>query len=128
MSRVFETPWFSIDALPVATGGPPYYVMAGGGGVIILPLTDDGGYLMVRQYRPTRARMSLEFPAGQIDPGETAENAARHELMEETGWTAAEMTPLGRGKLALNRDSGSQTLFLARGLRPIPGACPETGI
>ena len=42
--------------------------------------------ILVKQYRPPLGRNTLEFPAGLIDDGETAEHAAIRELQEETGF------------------------------------------
>jgi len=128
MPPVFATPWFSIDALPADPGGEPYYVLDAPDGVVVLPVAEDGGYVLIRQPRPARGKPSLEAPAGQIDPGETPEQAARRELLEETGCAAAEMIPLGVGGLALNRDRSQVHLFLARGVRPVPGAAAEAGV
>ncbi|XP_017288048.2 ADP-sugar pyrophosphatase isoform X1 [Kryptolebias marmoratus] len=42
--------------------------------------------VMVKQFRPPLGSFTLEFPAGLIDKGETAEAAALRELKEETGY------------------------------------------
>ncbi|RVE56299.1 hypothetical protein OJAV_G00219760 [Oryzias javanicus] len=42
--------------------------------------------VMVKQFRPPLGCCTLEFPAGLIDEGETAEAAALRELKEETGY------------------------------------------
>ncbi|MEQ2284658.1 ADP-sugar pyrophosphatase [Girardinichthys multiradiatus] len=42
--------------------------------------------VMVKQFRPPLGCSTLEFPAGLIDEGETAEAAALRELKEETGY------------------------------------------
>ena len=52
----------------------------------IFPLTKDGKIIMVSQFRPGPGKIMLEFPAGFIDEGETPSEAAKRELMEETGF------------------------------------------
>ncbi len=42
--------------------------------------------LLVRQYRHGLGRISLELPCGGVDPGESVLEAARRELLEETGY------------------------------------------
>jgi len=42
------------------------------GAVLIVPVFDDGRLLVERQFRYPLDRVFLEFPAGKIDPGETA--------------------------------------------------------
>ncbi|MBI4904508.1 MAG: NUDIX hydrolase [Acidobacteria bacterium] len=58
------------------------------GSTVALPTDGNGNVLLVRQYRfPARAYM-WELPAGKIDPGESALQAAKRELIEETGYRA----------------------------------------
>ena len=60
----------------------------------VLALTADFRAVMVRQYRHGAGTVSLELPAGVIDAGETPEQAARRELLEETGYAAERFFPL----------------------------------
>ncbi len=62
--------------------------------VCIVPLDRDGNAVLVRQYRKAIERYLLEVPAGGIDPGEAAEEAAHRELREETGYRAGRMEQL----------------------------------
>jgi 8-oxo-dGTP pyrophosphatase MutT (NUDIX family) len=62
--------------------------------VNVLALTPDGQALLVRQYRHGSGEESLELPGGVVEPGQTLLEAARRELMEETGYAAPLMEPL----------------------------------
>ena len=63
-------------------------VVTHGGSVVLLPVFSDGRVLLVRQYRHAVGRFLWELVAGRIEPGEKALEAARRELLEETGYTA----------------------------------------
>ncbi len=70
--------------------------IAGRRAVVIIPwLMPSDRLLLIRQYRPPARGMVIEFPAGLIDDGETAEQAAVRELKEETGFTGGitQVTP-----------------------------------
>ena len=58
------------------------------GAVAIIALTDDGRICLVRQYRTALDRVTVEVPAGKLDPGEDPLDCARRELLEETGMEA----------------------------------------
>jgi ADP-ribose pyrophosphatase len=66
------------------------------GAVGVLARDPDGAYLLVRQFRSAVEAEALEICAGLHEPGEASEAAARRELREETGRTAATLTPLAR--------------------------------
>lgn len=58
--------------------------------VMVVPVLPGGQFVMVNQYRHNLKRYTLEFPAGEVAAGETAHEAARRELAEETGFELAE--------------------------------------
>lgn len=88
--------------------------------VTIIPLIEkeDGGrgFLMERQYRHGSESVTLEFPAGLVEEGESAEDAARREFMEETGYEG-EMEELCSFNPNPAFMTNTQTIFLARNLR-----------
>src|SRR5688500_4307729 len=63
--------------------------------VQVLPLTRDGRFVMVEQFRPGAEVRALEFPAGMLDRGESAQAAATRELEEETGYRGGKLIELG---------------------------------
>ena len=54
--------------------------------VAIIPFISPNKFILVKQYRYALQQVTLEFPAGKIDPGETSEQAVVRELIEETGY------------------------------------------
>ena len=92
------------------------------GAAVVVALTEEEKLLLVEQYRiPVHAR-TIELPAGIIgdEPGSTDESnaeAARRELLEETGYAAAQIEPLTTGPSGAGLTSERVTLFRASGLR-----------
>jgi ADP-ribose pyrophosphatase len=74
--------------------------------VVLIPIEPDGRVVIVKQYRAPLDRETWEFPAGRLNQGESAEDAARRECEEE----------IGRVPHRLER---------VRGLYPAPGFCDE---
>lgn len=57
-----------------------------GKSVCILALTPDNKVILAKQYRPGPEKIVLDLPGGAIDKEETPFNAAKRELLEETGY------------------------------------------
>lgn len=84
--------------------------------VAIVPVTDAHHVLLIRQFRPPLNRYVIEFPAGLNDKGDTLEEAARRELLEETGYSARDMVLLTEGPLSSGASGEILTVFLAQNL------------
>jgi 8-oxo-dGTP pyrophosphatase MutT (NUDIX family) len=65
-------------------------------GVVVVDA--ERGVLLCWQHRLARDAWGWEVPAGRIDPGETPEQAAARETLEETGWQPGPLTFLGHYK------------------------------
>lgn len=70
---------------------PDYYIIENRGWVGIVPFTEDGHFLINKQYKHGIGFEVLEFPAGGIDAHEQDPLITAHrELMEETGYSVAD--------------------------------------
>ncbi|MGB4398431.1 MAG: NUDIX hydrolase [Daejeonella sp.] len=72
--------------MPDGTMIPDYYVLEYPNWVNVIALTEDNQVILVRQYRHAAGEEILELPGGVIEENEIPEQAARRELLEETGY------------------------------------------
>lgn len=86
------------------------------GAVAVVALFEDGRVLLERQHRYPHGRDFIEIPAGKLEPDEPHEQTAKRELLEETGYAAAEWTWLGIIHNAIAYSDEGIELWLARGL------------
>jgi ADP-ribose pyrophosphatase len=63
--------------------------------IAVVALDEQGGILLVRQFRYPIDKFLLEIPAGGIDPGEEPVDAVRRELQEEIGYLPRKIDKLG---------------------------------
>jgi 8-oxo-dGTP pyrophosphatase MutT (NUDIX family) len=89
--------------------------------VAVVALTDAREVLFVDQYRRGLDGVSRELPAGVIEPGEAPLEAARRELLEETGHVASEWLPLATVAPEPSRSTARAHLFVARGAHRVAG-------
>jgi ADP-ribose pyrophosphatase len=101
--------------LPDGTTGAREYIRHPGA-VAIVALFDDGQVLLERQYRYPQRREFIEIPAGKLEPNEPHLETARRELLEETGYAAAEWQRLGVLHTAIAYTDEAIELYLARNL------------
>lgn len=59
--------------------------------VSIVVFNEDGEVLLIQSKRYTVRRLEWEIPAGRVEAGESKEDAARRECMEETGCTVKDL-------------------------------------
>jgi ADP-ribose pyrophosphatase len=98
--RVTETRIFSVDrhrlVHPRHGTEHDFFILDAPDWCNIVPLTRDGQVVMVRQRRHGIDEETLELPGGVIDPEDRSPlEGARRELLEETGYRATSVEPLG---------------------------------
>lgn len=116
---LFEGLVVDVEQMEVRVGAKGWHlfqIVRHPGGVGVLPLHDDGTVTLIRQFRPAANEWLLEVPAGRRDPGEDAAACGRRELVEETGLSAAVLSPLGILRSSPGVFDEVIHLFLARGL------------
>ena len=86
------------------------------GGVCVVPLTEQNTVLMVQQFRYPMQEVTLEIPAGKIEPGEDPAACGRRELLEEVGRTCETYTYLGAVYPTPAYDTEVIHMYLAQGL------------
>lgn len=121
--RVFDgRPWLDVWSedieLPDGRVVSGFYRLEMPDYVVVVPFVEDG-VLVQRQYKHGPGSVGLHLPAGYIEPDEKPLDAARRELVEETGYEAADWTLLGRFVNDGNRGSGTGHFFAARRAHPV---------
>ena len=128
--QVYDNKWIGLTEYDVINPG-------GGKGIYgkihfknlaigILPLDEEGNTWLVGQYRFTLNAYSWEIPEGGGDPAVPPVESAQRELMEETGLTAREWTPILEMHLSNSVSDERAIIFLARGLEQGPSMPEES--
>ncbi len=102
-------------SLPDGSIGHREYIVHPGA-VMVVPILDDGRLVVERQWRYPLGRAVLEFPAGKLEPGEPVLSCAVRELIEETGYRAAEWARAGILHNAIAYSTEGIEVWFARGL------------
>ncbi len=90
-----------------------------GGIVVMVALTPLGNVILEKQFRPPMGRDVIELPAGLVEAGEKMEDAARRELIEETGWAAGKLEFLAEGPISTGASTESLRAYLCTELKHV---------
>lgn len=121
--HIFRRPWLTVRhdkvKLPDGRINPEFYVLEYPDWVNVIAITKDGHIVMERQYRQGLGKTCYEIPAGVMEKGENAEEAARRELEEETGYGGGEWKEIMLISGNCSTTSNLTHCFLATGVRKI---------
>lgn len=99
-TKVYETPIFSLHQLQVIpdaeTSPKPFYVIEAPEWINVIALTESNDIVLVEQYRFGVDEATLEIPGGMVDNGESPLEAAKRELLEETGYSSDDWEYTGK--------------------------------
>jgi 8-oxo-dGTP pyrophosphatase MutT (NUDIX family) len=93
--------------------------------VNVIALTTEGNAVLIRQYRHGTREVTCEIPGGAVDPGETPLEAARRELLEETGYKAETWEQIGVVQPNPAFQTNSTYTFLATDAHPAEAPTPD---
>jgi ADP-ribose pyrophosphatase len=94
---------------------------------VVVAVTPARELLLCREYKHGARGIMHTLPAGFIEPGETPEQGARRELLEETGHAAPAFVPLGTFLLVPDLAASRGHVFLARDARLEAAPHPDEG-
>jgi 8-oxo-dGTP pyrophosphatase MutT (NUDIX family) len=98
-----------------------YYVLEYPTFINVIAITKDGHMVLVRQYRHGLGRTCFELVAGCVEEGEDPMDAAKRELLEETGYAGGTWTEW----MTLSPNPATCTnlahSFLATGVQKVSG-------
>jgi 8-oxo-dGTP pyrophosphatase MutT (NUDIX family) len=87
--------------------------------VNVAAVTEAGEFVCFRQVKYATDGPTLSLCGGYIEPGEDPLEAAKRELLEETGYAAEEWIAFGRYPVDGNRGCGAAHAYLARGAKRV---------
>jgi 8-oxo-dGTP pyrophosphatase MutT (NUDIX family) len=126
----YENAWIRVEHHEVLNpaGKPGIYgkVHFKNTAISVVPIDSEGFTYLVGQYRYTLNEYSWEVPEGgcSIESGESTLDAAKRELLEETGLVASEWTQLGEVYLSNSVSDEKAVMYVAQNLSQHQ-ACPE---
>lgn len=142
MSRLSEIPWKMVSTKPIyrnrwlslredlvelPNGRTTVYgVVSCGDCVGVLPFLDADTVLLVQQYRYVAGRTTWEMPTGGVHAGESVEEAAQRELVEEIGHRAGRLTHLSTYHTSKSVMDETAHLFLGENMVKLALAPDET--
>jgi 8-oxo-dGTP pyrophosphatase MutT (NUDIX family) len=119
--KILETPWITMYRDVVKTNDgvlvKDYYTFMQHNTAMVLPITEGGDVVLVREYRHGCGDYVWQLPAGKIGADETALDAAKRELLEETGYEVDRLELLGSWYISPPRMPDKEFVFVGENAR-----------
>lgn len=96
-----------------------FYVIERPNLIHVIAITKDGKFILEKQYRYTAHQECYEICAGMIEDGETPIEAAKRELLEETGYAGGEWREYGKMAIDPSNMTDISYAFVATGVEKI---------
>ena len=115
----WQSRWYRVreDAVSLPDGSEGVYnVLEMNDSVFVVPVLDDGRIVLIRNYRYPLEEWVWEIPAGGIKTGQSPDDAAKEELLEEAGGIAKEMRFLLKANTMNGIGNHHASVYLATGV------------
>lgn len=96
---------------------PDFFVVENPDWINVIAITDSGEFVMEQQYRHGIGAIGFEICAGMIEEGETPLEAAKRELLEETGYSGGEWVEFMKSSPNPSSMNNYNYTFLAKGVK-----------
>ena len=127
--KIYKNRWLNLEEHRIITTDNKkgiYGILDYGDGVTVLPIDNDDNVYLIREYKYAIKKFTYQLPSGSVDKGEKPIQAAKRELLEETGFKAREWAFLGTTNPFPTNITTTVFLYFATGFKRI--ANPERGI
>lgn len=116
--KVYSNPYLAVyeDSLDLAGRSKTYVRAVRKDYSTVVPFVSSDEILAIKSYRHLVDSYQVEVPSGYIEKGETPANAAKRELLEETGFRARRLVPLGAYSLDYSMFEQRGNVFAAYSL------------
>lgn len=120
--KIAETPRFDLikEQVRLPNGKvKDFFITKHSDAAIIMPVTEDGKILLLNEYRHPCRDVLLSLAGGHLEEGDNAEEAARRELLEETGYIADKFEFIQAVYADPPRTGRQWHFFIARGAKRV---------